>query len=150
MDSAYGSIFESTRLLIFFATPHRGGKHATVGDIAAKILTSIFGISANDLVSALKSNSDEVTRRITESRHIFEGQQQIVSFFESEPYGKAGIVCTQPCKSRAGASFANFFRLSRRIQQLWVSQERSRLRCNCQGTTVPFASLGPRTALGVG
>ncbi|RYP49468.1 hypothetical protein DL768_004827 [Monosporascus sp. mg162] len=89
LDEKYRSIVEATCLLVFFATPHKGGNYASVGDIAAKIVT--LGKPNNYLLDALKQSSNEVTRRFEQARHLFE-RCLVVSFFEGEQYGKMGII----------------------------------------------------------
>ncbi|KAL2126598.1 hypothetical protein VTI74DRAFT_563 [Chaetomium olivicolor] len=91
LDESYKSIFEATCLLVFFATPHRGGKYATVGDVAAKIFTKALGVDANDLLNALKRNSNEATKRFEQARYLFE-RTLVVSFFEGGSYYQAGII----------------------------------------------------------
>ena len=92
LNEKYKSIVESTRLLVFFATPHRGGNHATIGDIAAKITR--LGTFNNNLLDGLKRSSNEAARRFEQARHLFETCLAI-SFFESWSYGPVGIVCLQ-------------------------------------------------------
>ncbi|KAH0593445.1 hypothetical protein MHUMG1_08902 [Metarhizium humberi] len=85
------SIAEATRLLVFFATPHQGGNYATVGDIVAKIVRKSMAKPSNDLLEALKQNSNEAIKRFEQSRHLYE-KCLVVSFFERDEYGKMGII----------------------------------------------------------
>lgn len=105
LDVSYKSIFEATRLLVFFATPHQGGNYAGFGDIVAKIVRLGLRKPPNDLIKALKENSDEATRRFEQSRHLFE-RCLVVNFFEGENYGKLGIV--RLCPRAAFTYFAKF------------------------------------------
>lgn len=91
LNLSYKSIAEATLLLVFFATPHQGGSYANVGDVVAKIVR--FGVRkpTNDLITALKKDSNEATRRFEQSRHLFE-RCLVISFYEGESYGKLGIV----------------------------------------------------------
>ncbi|KAH6881069.1 hypothetical protein B0T10DRAFT_551364 [Thelonectria olida] len=91
LDVSYKSIVEATRLLVFFATPHQGGNYASVGDVAAKIVSAGLLKPSNDLLDALKQHSNEATRRFEQSRHLYE-RCLVVSFFEGMPYGKMGII----------------------------------------------------------
>lgn len=89
---SYKSIVEATRVLFFFATPHQGGHYASVGDVAATLVRSVLRTPENDLLEALKRQSDKTAGRFEQSRHLPE-KCLVVSFFESLPFGKLGIVC---------------------------------------------------------
>lgn len=91
MDISYKSIVENTRLLTFFATPHQGGKYAGFGEIIAKLVKRSMRKPGNDLLNALKKQSDDATRRFEQSRHLFD-RCHVVSFFEGVSYRKLGIV----------------------------------------------------------
>lgn len=91
LDVSYKSIVEATRLLVFFATPHQGGQYASVGDVAATLVRTLLRKPRNDLLEALKHQSDEAARRFEQSRHLLE-ECLVVSFFETVPFGKLGIV----------------------------------------------------------
>ncbi|KAH8669536.1 hypothetical protein BGZ60DRAFT_469799 [Tricladium varicosporioides] len=69
LDKTYTSIIESTCLLVFFATPHQGGNHASFGDIMTKIVRMALQKPRNDLLKALEQNSGEAARRFEQSRH---------------------------------------------------------------------------------
>ncbi|RYP05013.1 hypothetical protein DL764_004088 [Monosporascus ibericus] len=96
LDPTYKPIVEATRLLVFFATPHRGGKYANIGDIAAKIVRASLQKPSNKLLDALKKQSDSATKRFEQSRHLYE-RCLIVNFFEGQPYGKLGIGKSEVC-----------------------------------------------------
>ncbi|KAM6482924.1 hypothetical protein HDV62DRAFT_405678 [Trichoderma sp. SZMC 28011] len=63
LDPAYGSIVKSTRLLVFFATPHLGGNYSGIGDIAAKIVRTGLGTPSNDLLDGLKAGSRDIVEK---------------------------------------------------------------------------------------
>ena len=90
-DKLYGSTGEATRLVFFFGTPHRGGNFADIGDIVAKIARLSLQTPGNDLLNALKRNSNEAAKRAEQARHHFE-KCRVVTFFETMPYGRLGIV----------------------------------------------------------
>jgi hypothetical protein len=113
LNEKYKSIIESTRLLVFFATPHQGGNYASIGDIVARIV--VLGGLNNDLLKALKQSSNEATRRFEQARHVFE-RCLVVSFFEGEPYGKMGIVC-MPARESPKRAVLTPARSSTRSQQ---------------------------------
>lgn len=91
LDESYTSIIKSTRLLVFFGCPHQGGNHATFGDILTKMLKMAPGKPSNDLIKALKKNSDAAMRRVEQGRQVFE-EPLVLSFFEGKPYGNLGII----------------------------------------------------------
>ncbi|KAL6796932.1 hypothetical protein J3E68DRAFT_450006 [Trichoderma sp. SZMC 28012] len=63
LDPTYGSIVKSTRLLVFFATPHLGGNYSGIGDIAAKIVRTGLGTPSNDLLDGLKAGSRDIVEK---------------------------------------------------------------------------------------
>jgi protein SERAC1 len=76
--------------LVFFATPHRGGNKALLGDVAASIARLVISSPKNSYLEALKSNSFFAEAL----RHDFQNRQDdfsIVTFYETRPT-KAGIV----------------------------------------------------------
>ncbi|KAG7402509.1 Protein SERAC1 [Fusarium oxysporum f. sp. rapae] len=91
LDVTYRSIVEATRLLVFFATPHQGGNYASLGDIVAKIVRTGMSRPRNDLLVALKKNSDLATQRFEQARHLPE-RCLVVSFYEGESYGRMGLI----------------------------------------------------------
>ncbi|ENH71185.1 Nephrocystin-3 [Fusarium oxysporum f. sp. cubense race 1] len=91
LDVTYKSIVEATRLLVFFATPHQGGNYASLGDIVAKIVRTGMSKPRNDLLDALKENSDQAMQRFEQARHLPE-KCLVVSFYEGDSYGKIGLI----------------------------------------------------------
>ncbi|PKK47162.1 hypothetical protein CI102_10183, partial [Trichoderma harzianum] len=91
LDPAYGSIVKSTRLLVFFATPHLGGNYSGIGDIAAKIVRTGLGTPSNDLLDGLKAGSRDVIRRFEQARHL-PANCLVISFYETENYGRFGLI----------------------------------------------------------
>lgn len=106
LDASYKSIVESTRLLTFFATPHRGGNYASVGSVAAKIVRASLQKPNNDLLNALKQSCDDTTRRFEQSRHLYE-KCLVISFFEGLPLGTLGVVRGHNLKCRIKADFSH-------------------------------------------
>ncbi|KAI1470948.1 uncharacterized protein F4812DRAFT_419582 [Daldinia caldariorum] len=95
LDDTRKPILQATRLLVFFATPHRGGNYANIGDIVAKIVRFGSGNRRdNKLLDELQKNSDSANKRFVQSRHIYE-RCLVVNFFEGESYGKLGIIVNQ-------------------------------------------------------
>jgi hypothetical protein len=91
LDLTYKTILEATCLLVFFATPHQGGSFASFGEVLAKIVGTATSRPNNDLLKSLQANSDVAVQRFERSRHLYE-RFLFVSFHETEPYGKLGIV----------------------------------------------------------
>ncbi|KAI1211995.1 TPR-like protein [Annulohypoxylon truncatum] len=91
LDTTCKCIIEATRLLVFFATPHRGGNYAGIGEVVAKIFRVGSRKPNNKLLDALKKNSDDATKRFEQSRHLYE-HCLVVNFFEGESYGNLGII----------------------------------------------------------
>lgn len=92
LDESYKDLLKSTRVLVFFGTPHQGGRNATVGDYAADLYRAMTFKPRNDLVDALKADSDSASKRFEQFRHKHE-DFQVISCFEGRPYSKAaGIV----------------------------------------------------------
>ncbi|KAM0255815.1 hypothetical protein ACHAQJ_005402 [Trichoderma viride] len=91
LDPVYRSIVKSTRLLVFFATPHLGGNYSGIGDIAAKIVRAGLRAPSNDLLDGLKSGSRDVIRRFEQARHLPDNCL-VISFYETENYGRLGLI----------------------------------------------------------
>ncbi|KAI0897443.1 TPR-like protein [Annulohypoxylon nitens] len=90
IDVTCKAISEATKLLVFFATPHRGGNHVNIGEVVANIVRASTRKPNNGLLDALK-DSDTATMRFENSRHIYE-RCNVVNFVEGEPYRKLGII----------------------------------------------------------
>jgi hypothetical protein len=81
-DSTYG--------LVFFGTPHRGGRGGAFGLLAARIAKFVSGDRAdNDLLECLKSNSLFTQQATDRFSHQLE-KYQVISFFETIPM-KLGV-----------------------------------------------------------
>lgn len=57
LNPRYCCIKASTYGLVFFATPHRGGNKAGVGEFAANICSALTGGARNSLLEQLQRNS---------------------------------------------------------------------------------------------
>jgi triacylglycerol esterase/lipase EstA (alpha/beta hydrolase family) len=53
----YKSIHDASRGVVFFGTPHRGGRGATLGDHMAKICRAVGGDVRNNIMEALRRDS---------------------------------------------------------------------------------------------
>ncbi|KAL6697553.1 hypothetical protein J3F84DRAFT_407167 [Trichoderma pleuroticola] len=91
LDPAYVDIITSTRLLVFFATPHLGGNYSGIGNIAAKLVRTGLGAPSNDLLDGLKSGSRDVIRRFEQARHLPDACL-VISFYETLSYGRLGLI----------------------------------------------------------
>jgi hypothetical protein len=77
--------------LVFFATPHRGGNNAELGDVAAKIARVFSHSPSSSVMESLKANSffaDDLRRDFELRASDF----SILTFYETLPKGVAGIV----------------------------------------------------------
>ncbi|KAI5926246.1 hypothetical protein F4810DRAFT_586605 [Camillea tinctor] len=90
-DSSYRKIWESTFGLVFFGTPHRGGNHAGIGGVASSILRSLSGNPGNTFMEALQPGSLFLNSISDDFRQLLEGFQ-ILSFYETRPLGRLGII----------------------------------------------------------
>ncbi|KAL7910136.1 hypothetical protein GGI35DRAFT_469048 [Trichoderma velutinum] len=79
LDPAYGSIVKSTRLLVFFATPHLGGNYSGIGDIAAKIVRTGLGTPSNDLLDGLKAGSRDIVEKESAVLNLSEDRERKVA-----------------------------------------------------------------------
>lgn len=89
----YRSIYDSTKGVAFFATPHNGGNGVSIGDVFVKICRAVTGNARNDIMEALRRDSHiaghihrDFARRAQDLR--------ILSFVETKPMSKPflGIV----------------------------------------------------------
>jgi hypothetical protein len=92
INEKYKSVVDSACLLVFFATPHRGGNYTTPGDVAASIARKFTARLSNDLIEGLKETSDQATKRFRDFKYLNE-KFLFVSFYEGKGYGLLGKVC---------------------------------------------------------
>ncbi|OTB11225.1 hypothetical protein K445DRAFT_26789 [Daldinia sp. EC12] len=92
-DRTYKSIAESTFGIAFFGTPHRGGNNAGIGGVVANIARSLLGNPSNTFMSAVKESTflDLIE---DDFRQLLE-RFQILTFYETKPMGRLGIVVDQ-------------------------------------------------------
>ena len=91
LDNTYEEIRAATYGIAFFGTPHQGGNHAHLGDIASSIARTVLRNPKSTFIEALKRDSlfaDSLTQLF---RHQLE-DYSILSFFETRSYKKLGIV----------------------------------------------------------
>jgi len=94
LNAKDNEFFKPTRLstygLVFFGTPHRGGRGGAFGSLAAKIAKFISADRAdNELLKCLEANSlftQEASERFS---HQLE-KYKVISFFETIPM-KLGV-----------------------------------------------------------
>lgn len=90
LDGTYNSIYKATYGIAFFGTPHRGGRGASIGVIAAQIARNVLFNPKNTFMEALKKGSllsDELARdflKVCSGLHI-------LSFYETVPMGSFGL-----------------------------------------------------------
>ncbi|KAH0613051.1 uncharacterized protein H6S33_009431 [Morchella sextelata] len=78
----YGVIKEATRGLVFFGTPHRGGNGASLGQVAANIITAVSGADRNDILRSLSSDSILTKNSNDDFRHQSE-RYRVLTFYET-------------------------------------------------------------------
>ena len=96
LDDSYKSIREATYGIVFFGTPHQGGNFAKLGDIAASITRGVLRNPSNSFMEALKKDSMFSDTLVGDFRHQLE-DYHVLSFFETLPMGKLGLVRTEAC-----------------------------------------------------
>lgn len=68
--------------IAFFATPHRGGNAATLGDVVAKAASFVMGSGRNDMIKNLKKESKVLAQLTADFSHQYE-EFQFLSVVES-------------------------------------------------------------------
>jgi hypothetical protein len=91
LNGTYKQIRLATYGIAFFATPHRGGNHIRFGAVVSAIARAVLGNPKNSFVEALKRNSAFADSLVENFRHQLE-DYYILSFYETLPLGKLGIV----------------------------------------------------------
>ena len=70
LNRRFESIRRITYGIVFFATPHRGGNGATIGQVAANVARIVTGSDRNDLVKSLQKNSPFLAHLTADFKHI--------------------------------------------------------------------------------
>ncbi len=94
LDETYKAIRAATYGIAFFATPHQGCNGARLGEIAATIANILLRNPKNTFLDALKKDSLFADGLTADFRYQLE-DFHILSFFETRPYRKLGLV-SQP------------------------------------------------------
>jgi hypothetical protein len=81
-DRMFGNILSHTKGIAFFATPHRGGRGTTLGEVASKSVNFLSGSSRNDIIKCLKENSPYLAQLAADFAHQYE-DYQFLSIVES-------------------------------------------------------------------
>ncbi|KAK7431277.1 hypothetical protein QQZ08_002048 [Neonectria magnoliae] len=87
----YKSIQNATYGIAFIATPHRGGNHAALGNIAATIARYALKNPPNTFMEALKKDSLFADDLVQDFRQHLE-DYYILSFFGTQPMKKYGLI----------------------------------------------------------
>ena len=83
LNPRYCCIKASTYGLVFFATPHRGGNRAGVGEFAANICSALTGGARNSLLEQLQRNS--ILNKIsTDQFSIQSNDYEVLTYIESK------------------------------------------------------------------
>lgn len=91
LNVTYKQIRIATYGIAFFATPHQGGNHVRLGEVVSTIARAVLRNPKNTFLEALKRNSAFADSLTQHFRHQLE-DYYILSFFETRPLGKLGIV----------------------------------------------------------
>ncbi|ETS83042.1 hypothetical protein PFICI_04918 [Pestalotiopsis fici W106-1] len=93
-SDVYRSIADHTFGIVFFGTPHGGGKIAETGDLVARIVRRISGRPKNSFMSALRKDSSLANTIANDFRQFLE-VFQFQSYYETRPLKYFGIVVDQ-------------------------------------------------------
>ncbi|KAI9696030.1 MAG: hypothetical protein M1836_005861 [Candelina mexicana] len=91
LNRTYESIRKATCGIAFFATPHRGGNYAKLGDVAVSIIRAVVRKPENSFMEALKHDSLFADDLVRDFRHQLE-EYYILSFHETVPSKKLGLI----------------------------------------------------------
>lgn len=100
-NRVYKDILQSTRGIVFFATPHRGGNGTTLGEVAGRAAAFLTGSGRNDLVKSLKKKSKYLAQLSADFSHQYE-DYQFLTVVESRPLFRTPLtpvrtVCVPQC-----------------------------------------------------
>ena len=70
--------------MVFFGTPHRGSEKANYGAVLAKVASVVLNSPESKVLTALKTNSDDLMRLTSEFRFQVK-RYQVVSLHEMKP-----------------------------------------------------------------
>jgi len=91
LSEKHTSIRTSTYGIVFFGTPHQGGNHAKLGDIAATVVKTVLRNPNNTFMESLRKDSLYSEELIQNFRHQLE-DYYVLSFFETRPFKKFGLI----------------------------------------------------------
>lgn len=96
IDPSHKSLYASTKGFAFFATPHRGaGNKVTLADAVVRVVRT-FGYARNDIMEALRNDSI-ISGPINQQYRHLAIDMGIVSFIETRPMPRLGLVCSSIC-----------------------------------------------------
>ncbi|KAK3190887.1 hypothetical protein K4F52_003204 [Lecanicillium sp. MT-2017a] len=90
LNATYEAIGASTCGLVFFGTPHQGGKKTGLGDIAATLTRAVRQDVTNSFMESLKEDRLFSNALNDNFKHQLE-DRYIISFYETKPYKKHGL-----------------------------------------------------------
>jgi hypothetical protein len=99
-DRVYGKILNSTKAITFFATPHKGGNGASLGERAANIIKFFTGNLRNDILKLLNGHSKHLANLTADFAHQYE-DYQFLTVSETLGLAKKGPVRTVSHRKRA-------------------------------------------------
>lgn len=90
-NDQYAPIRKATYGLVFFGTPHQGGNHAGLGEVAASIGRGILRNPSNDYLNALKQNSFFAVA-LRRDFQLHQEDFHVLTYYETLPMPRVGIV----------------------------------------------------------
>jgi triacylglycerol esterase/lipase EstA (alpha/beta hydrolase family) len=91
LNGSYKAIGNATYGIAFFGTPHKGGKHVKLGELATATVRGILRGPFNSFLEAMKKDSLFADALEKDFQHLFE-DYKILSFYETRPMNKIGLV----------------------------------------------------------
>jgi hypothetical protein len=91
LDETYSSICRATHVIAFFGTPHQGGNHAKLGDIAATIARVFLRNPKSTFMKALRKDSLFADNLVQDFRHQLE-DYFVLNVYETLPLKGFGLV----------------------------------------------------------
>jgi len=70
--------------MVFFGTPHRGSEKANYGAVLAKVASVVLKSPESKVLTALKTNSDDLMRLTSEFKCQVK-KYQVISLYEMKP-----------------------------------------------------------------
>jgi hypothetical protein len=123
LKARYNSLLESTDLVVFLGTPHKGSRHAKLGSMVLSILNKVLYKAPAELPGNLTPNHENLMNLNDDVSEIL-SDIRIVSYFEVMPMPKMKTCVSSTSRSTVSACPLISDRLSRENRQCLVSREK--------------------------